>query len=62
MVLEGLGAPNLCLLEKKTFMNAFLIYVLPSSNVKPHPLEIPSQYQEFKDVFKKKNVGTLPKH
>jgi hypothetical protein len=24
--------------------------------------EIPSQYQEFKDVFKKRNADTLPKH
>ncbi len=42
--------------------DAFLIYVLPSPNVGPHAHEIPSYYQEFKDVFKKKNVDTLPKH
>jgi hypothetical protein len=52
----------------KTFMkvatieDAFLIYVLPSLDVEPHPHEIPSQYQEFKDVFEKRNVDTLPKH
>jgi hypothetical protein len=42
--------------------NAFLIYVFPSPNVEPRPHEIPSQYQEFKDVFEKKNANTLPKH
>jgi hypothetical protein len=52
----------------KTFMKAatrrdkFFIYVLPSPYVEPHPHEIPSQYQQFKDVFEKKNVNTLPKH
>jgi hypothetical protein len=55
-------------IEKNSFMkvdmkgNAFLIYVFPSPNVEPHPHEIPSQYQEFKDVFQKKNVNTLPKY
>jgi hypothetical protein len=42
--------------------NAFFIYVLPSPDVEPHPHEIPSQYQEFKNVFEKKNVNSLPKH
>jgi hypothetical protein len=52
----------------KTFMtvatkgDAFLIYVFPSPNVEPCPHEILSQYQEFKDVFKKRNVDTLSKH
>jgi len=52
----------------KTFMKvatrryAFLIYVLPSPNVEPCPHEIPSHYQEFKDVFEKRNANTLPKH
>jgi hypothetical protein len=52
----------------KTFMkvatrrDAFLIYVLPSPNVEPCPHEIPSHYQEFKDVFEKRNANTLPKH
>jgi len=52
----------------KTFMkvtatrNAFLIYALPSPNVKPHPHEIISKCQEFKDVFEKRNANTLPKH
>jgi hypothetical protein len=54
--------------EAKTFMkvatrrDAFLIYVLPSPNVEPCPHEIPSHYQEFKDVFEKRNANTLPKH
>jgi hypothetical protein len=30
--------------------DAFLIYVLPSLDIKPCPHEIPSQYQEFKHV------------
>jgi hypothetical protein len=41
---------------------AFLIYVFPRSNVESPHYEIPSQYKEFKDVFEKKNVNTLPKH
>jgi hypothetical protein len=49
-------------MKATTRINAFLIYVLPSLDVEPHPHEIPSQYQEFKDVFEKKNVDTLPKH
>jgi hypothetical protein len=35
--------------------DAFLIYDLPSPNDEPHPHEIPSQYQELKDVFEKRN-------
>jgi hypothetical protein len=31
-------------------------------NVEPHPHEIPSQYQKFKDVFEKKFVNILLKH
>jgi hypothetical protein len=42
--------------------DAFLIYVIPSPNVDPRPHEIPSQCQEFKDVFEKRNVNTFPKH
>jgi hypothetical protein len=42
--------------------DAFLIYVLPSLDVESCPHEIPFQYQEFKDVFDKRNVDTLPKH
>jgi hypothetical protein len=41
---------------------AFFIYALLSPYVEPCPHEIPSQYQEFKDVFEKKNANTLPKH
>jgi hypothetical protein len=39
--------------------NAFLIYILLSPNVEPCPHEIPSQYQEFKDVFEKKKCRHL---
>jgi hypothetical protein len=41
--------------------DAFFIYVLPSPGVEPHPHEILSQYQKFKDMFEKKNADTLPK-
>jgi len=40
--------------------NAFLIYTLLSPNGEPRPYEIPSQYQEFKDAFEKRNANTLP--
>jgi hypothetical protein len=40
--------------------DAFLIYAFPSPNVEPHPHQIPSQYQEFKDVFEKKKCRHLP--
>jgi hypothetical protein len=42
--------------------DAFLIFVLPSLDVEPRPCEIISKYQEFKDVFEKKNANTLLKH
>jgi hypothetical protein len=42
--------------------DAFFIYALPMLNVEPRQHEILSQYQEFKDMFKKKNVNTLLKH
>ncbi len=42
--------------------DSFFIYVFLSPNVEPCAHEIPSQYQEFKDVFEKKNLNTLFKH
>jgi hypothetical protein len=66
--IRRLKCPKPLFIGKKTFMKvdmkgvAFLIYVFPSPNVEPRPHEIPSQYQEFKDVFEKKNADTLPKH
>jgi len=42
--------------------DAFLIYVLPTLDIKLFRHGIPSQYKEFKDVFEKKNVDTLLKH
>jgi hypothetical protein len=42
--------------------NTFLIYALPSPDVGPCAHEILLQCQEFKDLFKEKNVDTLPKH
>jgi hypothetical protein len=60
--------PKLLFVEAKAFMkvikkgNAFLIYVLPSLDFELSAHDIPSQYHEFKDVFEKKNVNTLPKH
>ncbi len=68
MVQKGLGASSLSLLEQKPSWkvakrgDAFFIYALPSQEVESHSHEIPSQYQEFKDVFKKINVNTLHKH
>jgi hypothetical protein len=40
--------------------NAFLIYALPSPNVEPRPHEIPSQYQEFNNVFVEKMQTPCP--
>jgi hypothetical protein len=37
-------------------------YVLPTLDVESLRHEIPSQYKEFKDMFEKTNVNTLPKH
>jgi hypothetical protein len=54
------GARSFMQIAKKK--DAFLIYVLPTSDIKLFRHEIPSQYKEFKDVFEKKNVDTLPKH
>jgi hypothetical protein len=69
--LDGISrrrCPKPLFVGEKAFMkvatkgDAFFIYVFPSLHVKSHPHEIPSQYQEFKDVFEKINVNTLPKH
>ncbi len=42
--------------------DAFFVYALPTTNAKPQKHEIPSQYKDYKNVFKKKNVDILPKH
>jgi len=55
-----IGAKSLIKIAKTR--DSFFIYILPSLNVEPCAHEIPSQYQEFKDVFEKKNVDTLLKH
>jgi len=66
--IRKLRCPKLLFVEVKTFMkvakkrDALLIYILPSLDVEPHPHDIPSQYQKFKDVLEKKNVDTLSKH
>jgi hypothetical protein len=39
--------------------HAFLIYIFPLLDVEPHPHEMPFQYQEFKDVPKKKKCKHL---
>jgi hypothetical protein len=55
-------------METKTFMqatkkrDAFFIYALPTTNVKPQQHEIPSQYKGYKDVFEEKNANTLLQH
>jgi hypothetical protein len=52
----------------KTFMqatkkgDAFFIYALLATDVKPQQHEIPSQYKGYKDVFEKKNANTLLEH
>ncbi len=38
----------------------FSIYAFPSLNVEPHPHGIPSQYQEFNNVFEKKMQTPCP--
>jgi hypothetical protein len=61
-------AQKLLFIGAKAFMqvakkgDAFLIYVLPTSEVESPRHEIPSQYKEFKDMFEKKNTNTLLKH
>lgn len=52
---------NKALLHVIKKRNVFLIYVLPRLDVGSHQLEIPSQYQKYKDVLGKKYVDTLPK-
>jgi hypothetical protein len=42
MVQEDLNAQSFYLLKVATKGHAFLIYVIPSPNVEPHPHEIPS--------------------
>jgi hypothetical protein len=42
--------------------DAFFSYVLPSPDVESHSHEIPSEYQEFKYVFEKRNVNISHKH
>jgi hypothetical protein len=55
-------------MKAKAFMHvakkgdAFFVYALPTTNAKPQKHEIPSQYKNYKNVFKKKNVDILPKH
>jgi hypothetical protein len=52
----------------KTFVHVvrkgdeFFIYALIAIDVKPQQHEIHSQYKDYKDVFKKKNVDIFPKH
>jgi uncharacterized membrane protein YvbJ len=55
-------------MKAKAFMHvakkgdAFFVYALPTINVKPQKHEVSSQYKDYKNVFKKKNVDILPKH
>ena len=41
---------------------SYIIYATPASNSTKISIGITSQYQEFQDVFEKKNVDTLPEH
>jgi peroxiredoxin len=67
-VIKRPRCPKFLFVGTKAFMkvvkkgNTFFIYTLPSPYVEPCAREIFSQYHEFKDVFEKKNVNTLPKH
>jgi hypothetical protein len=42
--------------------NAFFVYAILAPNTGTQQHEIPNQYQDYKDVFAKKNANTLPKH
>jgi hypothetical protein len=50
--IKVIKCPKPLFIRAKTFMKDAM-RGNPSPNVEPHPHEIPSQYQEFKDVFEK---------
>ncbi len=42
--------------------NMFAIYAIPTSQPVQEPTKLPAEYEEYRDVFEKKNVDTLPQH
>ena len=40
----------------------FAIYATPATNPVQATFELPTQYKEYHDVFKKKNADMLPQH
>ena len=42
--------------------NMFAIYAIPLPLPAQGPAKLPAQYEEFRDVFEKKNADTLPQH
>ncbi len=42
--------------------NMFAIYAIPTSQHVQEPTKLPAKYEEYQDVFEKKNADTLPQH
>ncbi len=42
--------------------NMFAIYAIPTSQPIQKPTKLPAKYEEYRDVFEKKNTNTLPQH
>jgi hypothetical protein len=40
--------------------NMFAIYAIPTSQPVQEPTKLPAEYEEYRDVFEKKNADTLP--
>jgi hypothetical protein len=40
--------------------NMFAIYAIPTSQPVQEPTKLPAEYEEYRNVFEKKNVNTLP--
>jgi len=42
--------------------NMFVIYAIPTSQPVQEPTKLPAEYEEYRDMFEKKNADTLPQH
>jgi hypothetical protein len=42
--------------------NMFAIYAILTSQPVRKPTKIPTKYEEYRDMFEKKNADTLPQH
>jgi hypothetical protein len=42
--------------------NMFAIYAIPTSQPVQKPTKLPAEYEEYRNVFEKKNTNTLPEH